>query len=633
MLQSIHDKAKGVLGIVIIGFLVMAFGLWGIGDYLNGATEKFAAKVDDVEISLSQFEQGLTRQRQQLQEMFQGQMPEGPAFEKRMKDQVLEQLIIRQIMQKMVINEGYRVADVVLAERIKSMKAFKTEGAFDNKTYQAVLASQGMNVKEFESIFRNDLAVQQLQDAVTRSSFMGKTELNIINKIQQESRDINYLQMEDSTFLANVTVTDDEVKTYFEANRVRYMHPETMTVSYVELIGDDLVKDLPIDEEAIKRSYDSYAANVARKEQRKTQHILLIVSDDDDEKIVKEKKAKIDALLTRLNNGESFEKLAKENSEDTGSAPNGGDLGWLGKGMMLPEFDEALFKLQKGEISAVVKSSFGYHLIRFNDIRSEEALSFEEKKPELIKQYKAQLLEDTFYSQSEKMATLAYENDQSLQEVADELGLQIQISESFSKQQGSGIAENSKVRIAAFKAEVISDGRNSDIIELSKNHVVVLRMETHNEAKPKTVDEVKSVIEVTLKAIKAKEKSMAVALELLSKLEAGTPIDDEKILASAKLVKLGPVKRDNATADKALLNQAFSMAGPDNSSKPTYKVVETHDGAAVIQLKAIIVPEDATDEQLQALSGQFSNEQANRDMVAILDYLKSQSKIIRSQSL
>ncbi len=633
MLQSIHDKAKGVLGIVIIGFLVMAFGLWGIGDYLTGASEKFAAKVDDVEISLSQFEQGLTRQRQQLQEMFQGQVPEGPAFEKRMKDQVLEQLIIRQIMQKMVINEGYRIADIVLAERIKDMNAFKTDGAFDNKTYQAVIASQGMNVKEFESIFRNDLAVQQLQDAVTRSSFMGKTELNILNKIQQESRDINYLQLEDSAFLAGINVTDDEIKAYFEVNRTRYMHPETMTVSYVELIGDDLVKDLPVDEEAVQRSYDSYAANIARKEQRKTQHILLTVTDDDDEDVVNGKKAKIDALLVRLNNGESFETLAKENSEDTGSAPNGGDLGWLGKGMMLPEFDEALFKLQKGQVSAIVKSSFGYHLIRFNDIRSENALSFEEKKPELVKQYKAQLLEDTFYSKSEQMATLAYENDQSLQEVADELGLSIKISESFTKRQGSGITENNKVRIAAFKADVISDGRNSDIIELSKNHVIVLRMETHNDAKPKTLDEVKPVIGVALKSIKAKEKSMAVALELLAQLETGMSIEDEKIQASAKLIKLGPVKRDNATADKALLNHAFSMAGPGNNSKPVYKVVETHDGVAVIELKSIIVPDNATKEQLQALSGQFANEQANRDMVAILDYLKSQSKIIRSQNL
>jgi len=632
MLQSIHDKTKGILGIVIIGFLVMAFGLWGIGDYLTGATEKFAVKVDGVEIGLTQFEDALARQRQRISQMFQGRMPEGAAFEQRMKQQVIEQLITRQVMQKMVVDEKYRVADVVLAERIKNMKAFNQEGVFNKKAYQSAVASQGMTVKEFENLYRNDLAVQQLQDAVSQSAFIGKAELNILNQIQQQSRDINFLQFEDSYFLPAITLSDDDISAYFEAHRADYMYPETVTVSYVELIGDDLIKNMPVDDAAIQKLYESYRVNISQKEQRKAQHILLTLTVDDSEDVKKEKRDKIEGLLARINNGESFETIAKEFSEDSGSAPKGGDLGWISKGMMLPEFDDALFKLEKNQLSGVVKSSFGYHLIRYTDVKSEDIASFEEKKPELIKQFNAQLIEDKFYEKSEAMATIAYENDQSLQEVADELGLNIKTSESFSRQQGSGIAENKKVRQAAFTASVLSDNRNSDIIEISKNHVVVLRVDTHTEAKSKGLDEVKPVITAVLKAKKAKQKSQAAALEALVKLEAGTPIDDSHFQAMAKLTKLGPIKRDNTEADRAIVNDAFTLSKP-TGDKPVYKVVDTHDGAAIIQLNAVTVPEMATQEQLDVLSKQFLNEQASRDMNAVLGSLKSKSKIVRAKTL
>jgi len=632
MLQSIHDKAKGILGIIIVAFLALVFGLWGIGDYLTGPTEKFAAKVDGVEISQSQFEQGLARQRQRMEQMFQGKIPDSPVFQQRMKEQVLEQLISQQVMQKMVVDEGYRVADVVLAQKIKNMEAFQQDGAFDNNSYHAVVQSQGMGVKEFENLFRSDLAIQQLQDAVTRSSIIGQAELNIINQIQQQSREINYLQFDDANFQSDVSVSEDQIKAYFELNSARYMHPETVSISYVELTSDNLAKDIPVDEEAVRRLYDEYVTSVASKEQRKTQHILINLAADADAETQKKKKALIDDLHARLNKGESFETLAKENSEDPGSASKGGDLGWVGKGMMVPAFEAALFKLKKGQVSDVVKSTFGYHLIRFDDVKSEKIVSYDEKKPELVKQFKAQLLEDGFYEKSELMATTAYENDQGLQEVADALNLEIKTTQAFSRRQGKDIATNEKVRNAAFNSEVLSEGRNSEIIEISKNHVLVLRVDTHTEAKPKSLDEVKAVIETTIRVEKTREKSMASALEALAKLEKGESIESKAVQTSAKLVKLGSIKRDNATVNKPILNQAFTMAKPV-ADKPVYKVVELSTGTAVVELKSVSSSDKATAEQLQVLSKQFSNEQASRDMGVVLGYLKSQSKILRAEEL
>jgi len=632
MLQSIHDKAKGILGIIIVAFIGLVFALWGVGDYLTGATEQFAAKVDDMQISQSEFDQSLARQRQKLEDVFKGEVPNSPMFEQRIKDGVLDQLITQRVLQKMVDDEGYYVADQVLAQKIKAMEAFQEAGIFSADSYKERVQSQGMAVKEFENLFRRDLAVQQLQDAVMRSAIIGKNELDILNRIQNQSREINYLLFKDAQFATDIEVSDLEVSNYFTANQNSYMHSEMVSVSYIELKASSLAKDVPVDEGAVKRLYDDYLTSVANKEQRKASHILIDVVADADQTVLDSKQAEADALLKRIENGESFAALAKEHSKDPGSAAQGGDLGWISKGMMVPEFERALFKLDKGAVSTVVKSSFGFHIIQLNDIKSAEAISFADKKSELTQQFQQQAVEDRFYEQSELMATTAYENDQSLQEVSSALDIDISTSKSFSRQQGEGIAQDEKIRKAAFDSSVLSEGRNSDIIELGQNHAVVLRIDTHTEAKPKKLQDVEKQIKALLKTQKAKQKSKEAALSAFTKLQNGEAISSKSVKGSALLMKLGSIKRDNQTADQSVVRDAFMMPKPVNN-KPVYKVVELATGSAVIELTAVNLPEDASSEQLQILVKQYQNEQATRDMTAVLEQLKSKSVIVRAKEL
>ena len=632
MLQSIHDKAKGILGIIIVAFIGLVFALWGVGDYLTGATEQFAAKVDDMQISQSEFDQSLARQRQKLEDVFKGEVPNSPMFEQRIKDGVLDQLITQRVLQKMVDDEGYYVADQVLAQKIKAMEAFQEAGIFSADSYKERVQSQGMAVKEFENLFRRDLAVQQLQDAVMRSAIIGENELDILNRIQNQSREINYLLFKDAQFATDIEVSDLEVSNYFTANQNSYMHSEMVSVSYIELKASSLAKDVPVDEGAVKRLYDDYLTSVANKEQRKASHILIDVVADADQTVLDSKQAEADALLKRIENGESFAALAKEHSKDPGSAAQGGDLGWISKGMMVPEFERALFKLDKGAVSTVVKSSFGFHIIQLNDIKSAEAISFADKKSELTQQFQQQAVEDRFYEQSELMATTAYENDQSLQEVSSALDIDISTSKSFSRQQGEGIAQDEKIRKAAFDSSVLSEGRNSDIIELGQNHAVVLRIDTHTEAKPKKLQDVEKQIKALLKTQKAKQKSKEAALSAFTKLQNGEAISSKSVKGSALLMKLGSIKRDNQTADQSVVRDAFMMPKPVNN-KPVYKVVELATGSAVIELTAVNLPEDASSEQLQILVKQYQNEQATRDMTAVLEQLKSKSVIVRAKEL
>ncbi len=632
MLQSIHDKAKGVLGIIIVILIGLTFALWGIGDYLNGAPEKYVARVDGEDITQQEFDQGMDRQRKRIEQMFQGQVPDSPVFQQRMKEQVLETLITQRVLKKAIVEGDYRVANQVLLQKIKQMQAFQQDGVFDVASYNAIVRGQGMAVKEFENLFRMDLAVQQLQSGVMRSSVVGKTELNILNQIQQQSRDINYLQFDDSLFVDDLVITDEQIEAYFEDNKSRFMHPETVSISYVELKASDLAKDIPVDEDAVKRLYDEYVKSVSGKEQRKARHILINLPADADADEQQKKKIEAEALLARINAGESFETLAKMESDDPGSAEKGGDLGWVSRGMMVPAFETALYQLEKGAVSALVKSTFGYHIIRVDDIKAVDADSFEDRKAGLVEQYQAQKIEDGFADQSELMVNTAYENDQSLQEVADKLGLEIKTTAAFSRLQGAGVAGNAKVRNAAFDPVVLADGRNSDIVELEGHHALILRVDEHTQTRAKALSEVKAQITALLKASQSREKSQAAALNALVKLEQGQSIESKEVKMLATLVKVGSIKRDDKKVNPQVLQEAFVMPAP-KEGKAQYRVVELVSGAAVIELGAVTVPEEASAEQLQILSRQFNNEQATRDMEVVLNYLKSKTEIVRQSEL
>ena len=635
MLQSINDKAKGILGWIIIAFISVPFALWGIQEYIGGAPERFAAKINDHEISIRDYEQALARDRQRLQSMFGGNLPTDAAFEKSMKERVINQLVARNVLEQRVIGAGYRISNKALARKIQTMEAFQQDGKFASASYQQILNAQGMSVSQFEHLYRNDLVVQQLQDGVTKSSIVGKSTVEQINKLLQQTRDISYLIFKASSYTPDVSVTDEEIQQYYNENQDRYMHPEQVSISYVELKTDDLTVDVdvPVDEEALRRQYDEYLASLADKEQRKARHILVQLSDSADEATRAEKKQKIEDALSQLKSGASFDKLAKTISEDPGSASKAGDLGWVTKGMMVPAFEEALFKLKKGEISDVVKSSFGYHIIKLEDVKGSRPESFASKKEALLKELKQDEISNLFYERSELMATLAYENDDTLQVVADDMGLKIKQSKLFTRVSGQGIANNKAVRDAAFDSSILQNGHNSDVIELAKNHILVLRLDEHKAAKPKTLDEVRTIVEISLKSSKAKQQAQAAALQALADLQQGKSMDELATDKHAELKKLGSVKRDYTGADVDVIRAAFQMVKPVNSKK-SYKSVELHDGIAVVSVNAVNESSaEAKGEDLLAIEKQLEADVSNQEMSSILDYLESQSEIIKAKEL
>ena len=633
MLQAINDKAKGIIGWIIIALISFTFALFGIADYLGNDSAPFAAKVDDTEISVRAYQEALSRQRQRYESMFEGKLPTDAVFENRMKKQVLEQLIIRAVLDNRVNEAGYQVTNQMASEKIKTIESFQQDGQFASAMYKQIINSQGRSISQFEQMFRSDMVVQQMQNGLMQSSIIGNKTLQQLSRLQQQNRDVSYIEFNNTKYISNFTVTNEEIQQYYDQNKDRYMHPEQVSISYVEIKADDIASNIDIDEEAIRRQYDEYVASVADNEQRKAKHILIQLDSEANEAEKTKAKNKLNDALAKLKSGASFDELAKKLSDDPGSASNGGDLGWINRGMMGDAFDNALFKLSKNNISEAVQTSFGYHIIKLVDIKGAKPDTYETKKAELVKELKQQDVEKIFYDRSELMATLAYENDETLQPVAEALQLKLNQSDLFTRVSGSGLASSQAIREAAFNSAALKEGRNSDVIELDRNHIVVLRVDEHVNANPKSLDEVRTVIEITLKSIKGKEKVQADGLQALADLQQGKSIEAVAKTQGGSLKQLGKIKRDHTTADQMIVQAAFQMNKPE-AGNVVYKTVDLMNGVAVIALNSVAeskVQDNA--EKLQAIAKNIEMDLSNQEMTAVINFIKSQSDIIESKNL
>lgn len=628
MLQAINDRIKGIVGGIIIFFLSITFASWGIQEYLTGGKEKHAASINGAEISVSEYESAVSKQRQRYQQLFGANLPTDDAFEQKMKQQVLDQLVLQRVLKQTVETSNYRIPDKMLAEKIQGIEAFQQDGKFASATFQQILGSQGMSVREFEELYRHDLMALQLQGAITRSVALDGKSLRAYNQLQHQMRDVSYVVFNNAKVMTDVTVTDAEAQKYFTEHQDSYQHPEQASISYIELTAENINVAASVDEEQLHRQYDEYVAGLSSVDERKARHILVRVDAAATAQAKDEAKKKIEQVLAQLKSGKSFGDMAKQYSDDTVSATQGGDLGWISKGMTDPAFEAKLFSMsQKGAISDRVETGFGYHIIQLDDIKSAKADSFETRKPELARAAQQQEIDNLFYEKSEQLATLAYENDQTLQSAADALGLKIQNTGMFTRSGGAGMAANEAVRKAVFTDAVLKEGRNSEVIELAKNHILVLRVNEHQPAKAMLLEEVKPFVEMAVKAEKAHQKIMATGLQALADAKAGKSLEAIAREQRGDYMKLGSVQRNHSGADTGIVQAAFRMNKPA-VQQISFDTVETQNGVALVAVASVVNKPDASrPEEIQAAASLLEGDLAEQEMAAVLNYLKSQSDI------
>ena len=628
MLEIIRERAQGWFAWVIVGMIIIPFALWGVHQYIGGGGDTSVAKVNGVEISQGQLQSAAMQQRQRLEQMFGGKLP-AMFSDEMIRGQVLQQLIEKEMLVQAARDNGMRIGDASLSQTITGIEAFQENGKFSNTRYQQLLRAQGMLPGTFEQRVRRDMLAAQFTDGISETAFTTAPQVDNYLRLQQQQRNIGYLTVATAKFKDEVAVSDEEIARYYEQHAQEYMQPERIKVDYLELNIDDIASAIEVSEAAMRERYDARKLNYATPEQRKASHILVKIPSDASDEAVAAAKKKAEDILARIRKGEDFAALAKAESDDPGSAKQGGDLGFFGKGVMDPAFEEAAFALKKGEVSEPVRSSFGFHIIKLEDISGGTVKSFDEVKAGIKKEIQVERAEQKYYDMAEQLANLTYEHPESLSIAAEQLELPIKTSPFFTRNGGPGISADPKVVTAAFGEEVLARGNNSETIELGRNHMVVLRLKEHQPEEQRPLEEVKSGIVTALKSDKAKAKAEELAGAVLERVRSG---EKPAELAKAMGIKWNDKKaigRDSGDVDRAIVNEVFRMPKPAQGKQGSGKVALPSGDQAVVILYSVEdgKPAEASDKDRRQAANKLQQAAANTELADVVSGIRSQTDI------
>lgn len=576
MLQKIREKITGWVAWTIVITIGIVFAVWGID--LSFTPRPMAAKVNGAEIPVEPVRRAYQDQVSRFQQAFRGDVPAEIAAE--IRRGVVEQFVSRELLQQRVVGQGYRISDAELAAQVQSYEAFQVGGEFSIEAYRAALAGAGYTPTMFEAEQRRLLEVQQLQDAIVLSSFVTPAELARRVALERELREIEWISLPLERFLAAVEVSAAEVEARYQENPERWMTPESVDLAYIEVRLDSLAAQVEVSDEDLRAYYESEVSREPERflglERRKAAHIL--VSGDDAE-------ARIEALRARIEAGEEFAAVAEEASQDPGSARQGGDLGWVERGMMVPAFEAALFAMEPGTVSEPVRSEFGWHLIRLDEVERSGGAAFEDVRAELLAEYRSRQAEDRYYDDAEALATLAFENPDSLQPAAQALGYEIETLAGVTREGGAGIAMEPAVLAATWSEGVFDRRENSALVELDGDRVVVLRVNDYHPPQQRPLQEVAAQIEAELSRERAAARVAELAADAESRLAAGAPVAEVAAAVSGDHVGGLTVVRNDTTAPPAVVSAAFSAPRP--AGEPVVSRAQGANGEFVVRVLSV----------------------------------------------
>lgn len=622
MLQNIRDNSQGWIAKTIIGLIVVLMALTGFEAIFQAASHsQDAAKVNGQTISQNELSQAVDMQRRQLMQQLGKDFDPAMLDEKMLREAALKGLIDRKLLLQGAEDAKFSFSEAALDQLILQTPEFQVDGKFSAERFDAVIRQMGYGRMQFREMLAQEMLIGQLRTGLAGSSFVTDKQVDAFARLENQTRDFASL-----TFKANpaaVKVSDEEIKAHYDQHAKEFMTPDQVVIDYIELKKAAFFDQVSVNEDELKALYDKEIANLA--EQRRAAHILVEVNDKTDDA---QAKARIEEIQQRLSKGEDFAKLAKEFSQDPGSAANGGDLGFAGPGVYDPAFEDALYKLSKDQVSAPVRTEYGYHLIKLLGVEAPEVPTFASLKDKLTHELKTQQVEQKFVEVTKQLEDSAFEASD-LAQPAQELGLKVQTSAPFGREGGEGITANRSVIQAAFSEEVMDEGANSSALELDPETVVVLRVKEHRKPEQLALEAVSKNIREHL----AKEKATAELKAKADKLIAG--LRDGSIAKGAdqegqKWKVQEAVTRNQEGIDPAELQAAFRMAKPESKDKPVYGSVVLGDGSLVVlQLKGVNEGAAASDEEKVQIRRYLASRAGQQDFAAFRKQLEASADITR----
>ncbi len=588
MLQSIRDRAQGWIAWAIVILISIPFALWGIQEYLGGGSEPVAAEVNGFEITErdldSEVQNFLREMRARLGKAFNPELFD----EQKIRRQVLDSMIERQLINQASQDMGLQAGPALVRTTIASFPAFQKDGQFDKATYEQALRYQGYVAPgQFEERVRSSLISGQLQTAINGTALATEREVEQAVRLLHQQRDIAFLTVPVEQYIdAESVVGEDEIKKYYTANQEQFRTEERVRIEYLVLDAQTLGETIEPSEGELETFFSAHVDQFQQPEQRKASHILVSLDAGADAAAEQVATEKIDAAARRVRSGEDFALVAREVSEDPGSAQAGGDLGLFARGIMDPVFEEAVFAAEVGQVVGPVRSQFGLHLILVTEVQEGGSGELADVREEVVKAYRKNEAEKILYDYAERVADMAYEHPDSLEPIRDALALAVETSDWFGRAGGDGLLAAPKVVGAAFSEEVLVEGQNSDLIELSPERMLVLRVLEHEEAAVRALDEVRGEIVAELRLAHAKRAAQQEGQALLDRLQGGETLDAVASTSGYTLEEPGSIARSDRSAPQEVVRRAFTLPRPDGQTE--YGGVQLPSGDyAIIALKTV----------------------------------------------
>lgn len=610
MLQAFRTHKRWMMFIAMI-FIIPSFVVTGIYSYNRMSdSENDLATVGDTSITMMDFDNA----KRQYLDNFRRQM--GQSFKPNMLDtaearaSILAALISDRAISLEITSEYMNVGEADAINLVKQAPAFQRDGKFSTEAYQQFLNSMGKSDEQFVLELRRDLTRQMLLSAVSQTTQASNTVAQRIHDLLTEERTIRTFEIKPTAFLKSVSVTDAEAQSYYDQNKSLFAVPENVDIEYV-VLSPESYKNIKASEDDIKTFYEQNLQRFSTPEERRASHILIAVNN---EKSDADAKKEADEIYKQLQADPSkFAQLAKSKSADPGSARQGGDLGFFQKGMMVPEFDNAVFSGKKGDLVAPVKTQFGYHIIKIVDIKPAQAKPLKEVRGEIEALYQQQAAIRAFAEDAENFSNMVYEQSESLQPVAERFGLKIQTVKNVTRDFEDQLI-NPNVIEALYGYDVLEDKRNSNAIEVASNTLLSARVTAHHKQTVKTFDEVKGDIVATLKNQKATEAARAQGsadiAKLLDKKSASGKFGDKTVISR---------ERPGAYAYEVVT----AALRPDANKLPTYTGVQTQDGSYFVIEVQSSKKIEASPEQLAMRKAELAQLYSNPEQAAFISGLET----------
>lgn len=609
MLQTMRDNAQGMVAKVIVFFIILVFALWGVESIVSlGGGEQPQATVGGKEITELEVQRLVEQQKNNLRRQFGEQYNEDLFNEGFLRQSALEQLVNQKVALVQAEEMGLFASTQAIDEQIVAMPAFQLDGKFSKEQFQNILRLNGWTPLSFRADLANDMKATQARAAFVLSSIDTPFNVQLNEALNNEQRTFRYVEVSADDLKADIQISDEEVQVRYDETKERYKTDEKVAIQYVQLNRAALAADQEVTDEDLNLAYEDYVAAARADEQRASSHILIEINDERDGDAAN---ALAEEIRAKLDQGQDFAELAKEYSDDIGTKNDGGNLGLNTKGAFVAEFEDALYALEKGQVSQPVKTEFGFHIIRLDDVVSDEVKSKAEMTEQLTADIQAEKAAAEFAELQQELSNVAFSAG-SIEEVADIMSLAVAKTDLFSRIEGNGIALNADVRRQAFEDAILLDREISPVIETADAALVFAVVE-HQPSEVKALADIKTAIVDSM----VDERASELAKERADAILAGG--DAEWLTVTTKF-------NESSDAPRSVQQKAFELTLNDS------EIVTTPGGRSVVVVDNI-AEKSWQDMQLSdELVESGRTQQSRSDMLSYQAWAKENTEITRSGS-